>query len=201
MQYRNLIILIFCQLISATGSMVFVALGGIIGSTLTDKLAWATLPVSVMVLATAATTIPATVLMRNIGRRKGFSLASISAGLAVAVATWALSESSFVLFLLAAALFGVNMAFTQQYRYAAAESVPSKYVPRAISFVLVGAIGGAFVGKEIATLDLGWFGNVQYADSMIVLLGLYALQSFLFLLLQPISPERESPQLESQRSI
>lgn len=198
---RNLIILISCQLISATGSIVFVTLGGIIGATLTTRLAWATLPVSVAVLATAATTVPATLLMRAIGRSRGFALASLSAALAVATAAWALTVSSFLLFLIAAAMFGINMAFTQQYRYAAAESVEARYVPRAISFVLIGAIGGAFVGPELAKHGGEWFGGVQYSGTMLGLGGLYLLQALLFLLLEPIAAEHGSHRAVSQRSV
>ena len=201
MRQRNLIILISCQLISATGSIVFVTLGGIIGATLTTRLAWATLPVSVAVLATAATTVPATLLMRAIGRSRGFALASLSAALAVATAAWALTVSSFLLFLIAAAMFGMNMAFTQQYRYAAAESVEARYVPRAISFVLIGAIGGALVGPELAKHGGEWFGGVQYSGTMLGLGGLYLLQALLFLLLEPIAAEHGSHRAVSQRSV
>jgi MFS family permease len=200
MQRRNLIILIVCQLISATGSIVFVTLGGIIGSTLGNNLAWATLPISIAVLATAATTVPATLLMRKLGRSKGFSLASMSAASAVCLAAWALVDSSFALFLLAAALFGINMAFTQQYRYAAAESVEARFIPRAISFVLIGSIGGAFVGPELAKHGQSLFGGVQYSGTMLGLGALYALQAILFLLLQPMSPGREPRETDAQRS-
>ena len=198
---RNLIILIVCQLISATGSIVFITLGGIIGATLTTRLAWATLPVSAAVLATAATTVPATLLMRAIGRGKGFALASLSAAVAVAAAAWALTISSFALFLVAAAMFGINMAFTQQYRYAAAESVDARYVPRAISFVLVGAIGGAFVGPELAKHGGEWFGGAQYSGTMLGLAGLYVAQALLFLWLRPVDTEHDARHLESQRSV
>ena len=184
MQRRNLILLVFCQLISATGSIVFVTLGGIIGAKLTENLAWSTLPISVMVLATAATTVPATLLMRKIGRGAGFAMGSISAAIGVSVGAWALYRSSFALFLVAAVVFGMNMAFTQQYRYAAAESVPAKYIPRAISFILLGAIGGAFLGPEIAIRSQHWIGGVPYAGALIFLAGLYVVQAGLFMLLK-----------------
>jgi MFS family permease len=201
MQNRNLIILITCQLISATGAIVFVTLGGIIGATLTSKLAWATLPISVAVLATAATTVPATLLMRKVGRGKGFAMASVAAALGASTAAWALSVSNFWLFLIAAAIFGINMAFTQQYRYAAAESVDARYVPRAISFVLLGAIGGAFVGPELAKHGQNWFGGVQYSGTMLGLAALYAVQATLFLMLRPAAAEHESHLVKSQRPV
>jgi MFS family permease len=201
MQRRNLIILVTCQLISATGSIVFVTLGGLIGATLANNLAWATLPVSVAVLATAATTVPATLLMRRIGRSRGFALSSLSAAAAVSTAAWALTVSSFALFLVAAGLFGINMAFTQQYRYAAAESVPGKYVPRAISFVLLGAIGGAFVGPELAKHGSSLFGGAQYAGTMLGLALMYTVQAILFLGLQRPVDEQESQYKEPLRTL
>ena len=201
MQRRNLMILVLCQMISATGGIVFVTLGGIIGSTLSSNLAWATLPVSIAVLCTAATTVPATLLMRRFGRSKGFAVASLSAAVAVSTAAWALSASSFPLFLTAAALFGINMAFTQQYRYAAAESVPARYVPRAISFVLLGAIGGAFIGPELAKHGQSWFGGVEYSGAMLALAGLYVVQAILFLLLLPATAEHETHRTRSQRPV
>ncbi|MDH3266615.1 MAG: MFS transporter, partial [Gammaproteobacteria bacterium] len=201
MQRRNLAILISCQLISATGSIVFVTLGGIIGATLTSKLAWATLPISVAVLATAVTTVPATLIMRALGRSKGFALASMSAAIGVCLAAWALRNASFALFLFAAALFGINMAFTQQYRYAAAESVETRYIPRAISFVLIGSIGGAFVGPELAKHGQSLFGGVQYSGTMLGLGVLYTVQALLFLMLQPVSTAHEYRRSDPQRSV
>jgi hypothetical protein len=94
MQARNLIILVACQLISATATISLVTLGGIIGSTMTDNRALVTLPLSLMIVAGAATTVPATMLMQRIGRRYGFVLASCCAALGMAVGIVALRQSS-----------------------------------------------------------------------------------------------------------
>jgi len=201
MQRRNLVLLVFCQLISATGSIVFVTLGGIIGATLTENLAWSTLPISVMVLATAATTVPATMLMRKIGRGAGFAMASVSAAAAVSAGAWALYRSSFSLFLIAATMFGINMAFSQQYRYAAAESVPTKYIPRAISFILLGSIGGAFLGPEIAIRSQNWMDGVPYAGALLLLAALYVVQAGLFLMLKATSVRDESDLGKANRTL
>jgi len=180
---RNLILLVFAQLISATGSIVFVTLGGLIGTSLSSNSAWATLPLTMIVLASALTTMPAALLMKKLGRRIGFALSSFSAVIAVLLAALALRENSFSIFLTATALFGINLAFTQQYRYAASESVDERYVPRAISFVLVGAIGGALVGPQIVTWGYDLIGGVTYAGSMLVLAAFYIVQIVLFLFL------------------
>ena len=77
MHVRNILILFLCQMISATGAIVLVTLGGIIGSKLTANPALATLPISVMVISVAATAIPASILMKRIGRKLGFTIASL----------------------------------------------------------------------------------------------------------------------------
>ena len=201
MKNGNLVVLVLCQLISATGSIVFVTLGGIIGSTLTSDPAWATLPVSMMVVSVAVTTIPATILMRKVGRSRGFAMASLSAVVAVLVASKALSSSSFGLFIVATMLFGINFAFTHQYRYAAAESVSSRYTARAISFVLLGAIGGAFLGPELAIRGQAWVDGVPYAGSMYALAVLYCLQALLFLRLRGVEFADDHDVLHSDRPL
>ncbi|MDJ0700593.1 MAG: MFS transporter [Woeseiaceae bacterium] len=180
MRNRNLTVLTACQLISATGSIVMVTLGGIVGASLAPSPALSTLPVSLMVVAVAATTIPASLLMQRIGRARGFAIGSLCAATGSIVAILALRHSSFGLFIAAAALFGVNMAFTQQYRYAAAESVESRFVPRAISLVLLGSIGGAFIGPELVTRGSGFGFQVPYAGTMAALAVVFAVQAALF---------------------
>ncbi len=201
MRFRNILILTSCQLISATGAIVMVTLGGIIGARLSSDPTLATLPVSIMVLCVAATTIPATVLMRKIGRKLGFAMASISAVMSSLLAGLALYQQSFLILICAGAVFGINMAFTQQYRYAAAESVEPKYSPRAISFVLLGAIGGAIVGPELVKYGQYAIPEVQYLGSLLAVSALYVLQAFLFVLLGPLRGEGDTVSHEPQRPL
>jgi predicted MFS family arabinose efflux permease len=201
MQVRNLSLLVICQLISTSGSIVMVMLGGIIGSNLSTNQAFATLPLSMMVVAIAATTIPATMLMRRIGRRNGFALASLSSVIGLALAIYALKISSFSIFIIAVMIFGINMAFTQQYRYFAAESVASKYVPRAISLVLVGSIGAAFVGKELATRGQFWIEGIEFAGTMLVLAGMFVVQALLFFAMAPAREHDDGSIQPSERPL
>jgi len=191
MPIRNILILTVCQLISATGAIVMVTLGGIIGSKLASDPSLATLPVSVMVLFGAAAAIPATMLMKKIGRRKGFSLGSLSSVIAMGLAGFALYVESFGLFILAGAMFGLNMAFTLQFRYAAAESVDTSHSPRAISFVLLGAIGGAILGPELVKYGQFAVPSVQYLGTLAVVSGLYLVQALLHRTLGPLRGEDE----------
>src|SRR5690606_27167831 len=95
----NILLLAICQLISATGSIVIVTLGGIIGARLASTPRPPTLPISVMVVTVASTTIPAAMRMRALGRRRGFMLASLPAAPAVMLAINALAAESFTWFM------------------------------------------------------------------------------------------------------
>ena len=201
MQARNLIVLVTCQMISATATISLVTLGGIIGMTLTSNKAFVTLPLSLMVVAVAATAIPATMLMRRIGRRFGFVLAAVFAAIGMFIGVFALIHSSFTLFCTAAMMLGANGAFTQQYRYAAAESVAPEYVARAISFVLLGPIGGAFLGKELATRGQDWIEGIPYAGTMAALGVLFVLQAILLLALREPEVHEEHEPRHSDRSL
>ena len=201
MPIRNLIILFFCQLISATGQITIVTLGGIIGSSLTENQSFATLPVSLMVVVTAMSTIPATMLMKKMGRKYGSSISSLSAVAAVLIAAFALIKSSFLMFIFAAALFGINTAFTQQYRFAAAESVQSKYTARAISIVLLGAIGGALLGPELVIRGQYWYEGAQYSGTLLALSVLFVFQAILLLFLGSLKVNYNSTNKSQVRSI
>lgn len=198
---RNLIILFLCQLISATGAFVVIVLGGIIGSSLTEAQALATLPVSLMVVMTAVTAIPATMLMRRIGRKAGSLISSLTAVSAALLTAYAISHENFTLFMIATAMFGINMAFTQQYRFAAVESAPPKHAGRAISLVLLGAIGGALLGPELVTRGQYWIEGVQYVGALYAVAALFGVQALLFMALSPLRLEADSGEHQGSRSL
>jgi len=201
MHKRNLLILVACQLLSVTGSVTILTLAGILGMSLADNPAYATLPVSITVLAVAIVAIPATMLMKRIGRKSGFALSSLTAAAAMLLAAWSLTIHSFWWFVAASALLGINIAFTQQYRYAAAESVETSFAGRAISMVLLGAIGGAIIGPELVIRGQYWIADAPYAGTLIAAGLLYVVQFFLFLMLGPLHAESDAPGDAGQRTL
>lgn len=146
---RNLIVLLLAQMVFVSASALNVTLGGIVGSELAPTAALSTLPVSLTILGTALGTVPATLLMQRIGRRRGFVIAACMGVAASLVARTGVTSNSFVLFCSGTALTGVCLAFGQQFRFAAAESVVLAKAGKAISLVLLGSIGGAIVGPEL----------------------------------------------------
>lgn len=146
---RNLSLLIGAQLAFVSGSVITVTMGGIIGAKIAPSASIATLPVSLMILGTALGTIPASRIMQALGRKTGFIGAALAAAGAMLVAEFAIKASLFWLYCIATTCTGVTIAFSQQFRFAAAESVPLHRAGLAISLILIGSIGGAFLGPEL----------------------------------------------------
>lgn len=101
MRYTNLIILFFCQLVSVSGSIIFATIGGIVGSNLASDPVLATLPITLMIIGTALSTVPATMVMKRTSRRFGFCLAAFIAFCAMLLAAYALQSSNYILFCVA----------------------------------------------------------------------------------------------------
>ncbi len=162
------------QALTATGLTVLVLLGGIVAAVLAPRESLATVPISMAVVAVAFSTAPAALLMRRIGRKAGFILgASIGAGAALFTAL-AITRGSFVMLCAGAAFFGTSTAFTQQYRFAAAECVPPAEVSRAVSWILIGSLVAALIGPPLALLARRWLA-IEYAGSFVAVAGLYVL--------------------------
>ena len=183
MSNRNLAILLLCQLIAVSGSVLIVTVGGLIGAELSSG-SLATLPISIMVVGTAVATVFAAMLMRVSGRRVGFAIGAAIAATGGGLAAYALETESFALFCVGVGLYGVNNAFVQQYRFAAAESVAAPAAGRAISLVLLGAIGGAFCGPLLATGGEHLIGSHAYTGSMLAMGALQLIAMLLLLVLR-----------------
>lgn len=191
MKSRNLPILVIAQALSMSGPPAIVLLGGIVGAQLAPSLALATLPISLMVVGVALSTVPASLLMRRIGRRKGFMLAAGLAAAGALLSAWALIQGSFLFFCLGTVLVGANGAFVQQYRFAAVESVDDEFAGRAVSFVLVGGIFAGYLGPEIAKRTQTLFSETLFMGSFLSVAVLYTLAILLLSLLRDVAPPKE----------
>lgn len=147
---RNIIVLVISQALGMTAAPVMAFLGGIIGTEIAPDPRLATLPIVAMVIGTAAFAIPAALLMKKIGRKAGFMFSAVMAGSAGILAAYAIAEHLFYLFCMTAFVMGWHMAFVQQYRFAAAESVAANKVGKAVSLVMLGGVFAAWFGPEVA---------------------------------------------------
>jgi len=164
---RDVYVLALAQALSAAGMMTVFLLGGILGSELAPLPGLATLPVSLTIVGLAGTAVPAALLMERIGRRTAFIGSALMAAAGALAMAWAVVESSFALLCAAALVLGANLAFQQQHRFAAAESVPPGRVSHAVSTVMVGTLVAAAVGPQLALALKDLFVGHEYAGSFV----------------------------------
>lgn len=176
---RNLVLLFTAQVIFVSGTVVLVTIGGIVGHNFAPSPAFATLPVALMVVGTALATIPAALTMQAWGRRWGFLLGVSLAASGAGLAHLAVGVQSFWLFCAATTCMGSALGFSQHFRFAAAESVPTKSVSYAISFILMGSILGAFAAPEIIAYSNSLASANPYDSVFLLLVGLYVIAAIL----------------------
>ena len=125
-----------------------IAINGLAGLALASNSALATLPVSLWVVGGMLATLPASLHMKRVGRRRGFihgSLIGIAGALVSAAAIW---RHDFWLLCVGALLFGAQNAVGQYYRFAAADSATPEFKSTAISLVLAGGLVGGILGPS-----------------------------------------------------
>lgn len=170
---NGIALLALAQMLSASGLTVLVLLGGIVAADIAPRESWATVPVSLAVVVLALATVPAAVLMRRAGRRFGFVFGALIGAAGGAFCTLGIVRGSFAVFCLGACLLGASVAFAQQYRFAAAESVPPELMSRAVSYVLIGSLGAAVIGPQLALASRHWLFEAEYAGSFVTVALLY----------------------------
>ncbi len=163
---RNALILATAQAFNGSAAPISIALGGLAGVYLlgADK-SWATAPITGYNLGVALGALPAAMLMRRIGRRLGFMGGSVIGMIGSLISTYALFVGSFTIFCVGMMITGTCGAFTQQFRFAAADQGEESFKPKAISWVLTGGILAAIVGPQTATNFKDIFSPVQFAGA------------------------------------
>ena len=178
---KNLFVLTLSQIFSFTAAPVTVFLSGIIGSQISPIKSLSTLPMSVSVVGIAIGAVIASKVMSITGRKTGFIIASVGNSIVSLCAAYSIFIQNFSLFCFVNFFLGVGMAFTHQYRFAAAESVDKDKVPKAISIILLGGIVSAVIGPGLANYAKDIVSNHLYVGSYLSLAVLTFLPSIFFL--------------------
>ena len=178
--YRTLIVLLAAQCFGQTAAPILVLLGGLIGAQIAPSANLMTLPLAFMIIGTATTTAPASMLMARVGRKIGFLFGSGMAVFASLLAALGVYQQSFTVFCLAAFLIGCYLAFLQQYRFAVAESVAPDQVPKSLSILMLAGIVAAIIGPEVGRRFSSVEGLPDFVGSF---LGLAVLMAMSFLVL------------------
>jgi MFS family permease len=168
--------LMVAQALAGANSTVIYATGAVIGEGLAPSPALATLPISVLVVGMASSTLPAGMIAERYGRRTVFLLGNCFGMLAGLLGALAIVAGSFVLFCVATFFGGVYAAVVLTFRFAAAECVPEALRPRALATVLAGGVaagvvGGQLVNTTMALLPAHVFVGTYLASAVAALLS------------------------------
>lgn len=163
-----------------TGTSLMIATGPLAGKILTPSPGWETLPLATHHAGVMLATIPASHLMRRIGRRAGFMLSTWFGVAGATLAGFAMLEGSFWLLCVGVCIVGWFNGFAVFYRFAAADTASDEFRPRAISWVMTGGLFAAFMGPELANISMNWLDPYVFAGSYFSLIGVYLL-SFVLL--------------------
>ncbi|MBL4680381.1 MAG: MFS transporter [Pseudomonadales bacterium] len=198
--YRSLIVLTLAQAFAQSATPIVVLLGGIIGATMAPSVEFATLPIALMIVGTATTSIPAAVLMSRVGRKAGFLFGCAYASLAGLIAVYAIVNQVFILFCLATFIVGSHNAFIQQYRFAAVETVPPDKVATTLSILMLAGVVAAFTGPEIAIYTRYASELGEFVGSFFAITGMMVC-AFLILCFYPNSKLELITSTEEQRPL
>ncbi|MGQ4877594.1 MFS transporter [Billgrantia sp. LNSP4103-1] len=149
----NVMLLSLCQALLVSGNILLIAVSPLIGARLAPDPAWSTAPVATQWLGLMCATIPASLIMARLGRKRGFLLGNLLGLVGVAVAAQALVAEAFFAFMLGTWLIGIGIGFGQLYRFAAVEAAPLALRDRAIGLVMGGGVLAAFFGPWLARIS------------------------------------------------
>ena len=161
----NVLTLALSQALMLSAIVLAMTLAAILGNMLAPDKALATLPVAAMVVGTALASLPASMLMRRLGRRAGFQIGAVlGVGGSILSAT-ALYQSDFVAFVIGHVLLGSYQGFANYYRFAAVEAAGPDRAGKAISLVVAGGVVAAFIGPQLALWGRDWIGGQIFVGS------------------------------------
>ena len=197
---KNVALLSACQGLLLTNNSILIATNGLAGYALAADKALATLPVTAYIVGAALTTLPASLLMRRLGRRTGFTLGAVFGIAGALICAWAAFAHHFWLLCAGALVLGIYNATGQYYRFAAADSASVDFKSKAISLVLAGGIAGGILGPETSKISKDFFVQAAFAGSYLSL-GVFCLLAIGLMSLIDIPPLTVAEQKESGRPL
>ena len=162
---RTILLLSLCFALTGTTSSLTVSASPLVGFQIADNQALATLPLSFHLIGTMLAGIPASFLMKNVGRRYGFMIGTGIGAFGAASAAGAIIYSNFYLCCLSIFCLGILSGFGQLYRFAAADVATNEFKTKAVSLVMVGGIIAGFIGPTVASKAKDLIPNAEFAGS------------------------------------
>jgi MFS family permease len=167
---RNVGLLAACQALLFTNNSTLIAINGLAGLALAPRAGLATLPVTGWIIGSAIATMPASLHMKRVGRRKGLSAGTFWGIAGAILCATAIAMQSFWLLCFGTLVWGVYNAYGQYYRFAAADAASVDFRPTAISLVLAGGLVGGIVGPAASRVSIDLIGP-RFMGAYLSLIG------------------------------
>src|SRR5262245_18825595 len=164
-QHRTVFILAVAQSLANSCMSILGTVAALTGKMLAADPRLATLPLFLQFILTMSATIPASHLMRRLGRRNAFYVGSTIGVVGGVLSMASTYYGSFILFCVGNAIMGAANAFFLHFRFAAAEAADDGFRPKAISLVLAGGVVAAVVGPTLASLGTNLFAPITFLGS------------------------------------
>lgn len=181
---------------AATSMMVLVA--GLLGAIIAPSAELATLPLAIMVIGTAAASIPAALIMQKVGRKMGLVIGNLIAILGLLLAYLAAANQLFSAFNVASLMIGFNAAFIQQGRFIIMENATNEtQVADGLTLGLLANLLAAILGPALGSYGRDLISSVgAYSGSFLLAAGALVLALMVLLLMY-----RDLPMLKAGQSI
>ena len=128
--FKKILLLSTCFAFSASTSSLTVSASSLVGFEISSNKTLATLPLSFHLIGTMLSGLPASLLMKRVGRKYGFILGTLIGSAGAISATLSIIYKNFVFFCFSVFCLGILGGFTQLYRFAAVDVASKRFHSR-----------------------------------------------------------------------
>lgn len=178
---KNVGLLAFCQALGQTQMVLVFSVSSIIGASLGPNPGWATVPITIQFVLMTASTVPAALWMKKVGRANGFITFLLIGCVGASLMIYALYLQDFWLFCLGSGMFGASAGANQQLRFAAVDAASDDFRKRAVSLVIAGGVFAGLVGPTLSSYGYDAISPILYGGVYAVI---FTLQVIMIVLLK-----------------
>ncbi len=189
---KNVGLLAFCQALGQTQMVLVFSVSSIIGASLGPNPGWATVPITIQFVLMTASTVPAALWMKRVGRANGFITFLVIGCVGASLMVYALYLQHFWLVCVGSGMFGASAGANQQLRFAAVDAASDDFRKRAVSLVIAGGVFAGLVGPTLSSYGYDAISPILYGGVYAVILVLQLIMIFLLKFTDiPVPTEQE----------
>lgn len=162
---RNLVVLVFANMVLGSQMPMLIIVGGLAGLSLAPNACLATLGISVIYFGGMTTAPWLSALMARFGRRAGLAVGALGGLVGALLAGYAILVDSFALFIVGSYFSGIYQSSHGFMRFAATDTASDAFRPKAIAYTLAGGLAAAIIGPQLV--------KVTFDAADLIFLGTY----------------------------